>query len=647
MNVLRNFPLLVKEIGIPDLLRYGYYQFQLKSGYLRLCTPIGGSCSRRELVLEAPFQQLQGLADWDNSQHINGQSLLTEEASLLLHGEYRPFFANTESLSFPRLATQQHWTEYSNEFAGEDIKFTWEPARFVWSLALARAYKTTKNLAFSELFWQKFEEFLSNNPVNSGPNWASAQEVALRMMMWILAIPAFKNSPLSTPARLISFTHAIQQHVLRLLPTLDYARSQHNNHLLSEALGLIFGGDFLRDCDSRAQQWVDKGLREFELAVLNQIDDYGNYSQHSANYHRMMLQLALLYFAFLKKTDRQIPDAVKTKLSLSTHWLITQLDLVSGRLPNLGHNDGTLLLAFGCTDFRDYRPTAQAAAIAFLGQPCLPPGQWDELALWLGLDPSNPLVSPQMVASPAIHKLGTSDCWGSMRGVRFQNRPAHADQLHVEIWCNGENLARDAGTYLYNGSNPWQNALDATQIHNTVTIDGKDQMQRVSRFLWLDHAQADWQETGQSNKITAAHNGYRKLGIRHERSLEYQDPHKFIIIDTLTPAPSDLCQHVYRLHWLLADWGWSLEGQKLTLTKDKLNAVIHTSAFRQSTGEKIIPSEVSLIRGGKNLIGQAKDEVAGWESDTYGEKHPVLSFSLYYSATGSITITTDWNIINQ
>jgi len=645
LNSLRKFLLLIKEIGFVDLANYGLYKLQLRSGWLRLRTPVSGFQHRRELMLETGGDFSTGLVNWQSASWANAPTLLSEEAELLLKGEFRPFFSSLQPLEFSQQASLDHWTSYTNEFSGQDIKFTWEPARFTWSLALARAYQTTGDERYPQLFWQKFEQFNAANPVNRGPNWASAQETALRAVMWILAIPACQKSPFTTAERLTRLTDAIERHVERILPTLSYARSQHNNHILSEALGLMLGGEFLRGFDPRAERWIELGAREFEQAILRQVDEEGNYSQHSANYQRMILQLALLYASFMQSTDRKIPSAALSRLALSTRWLIAQLDNNSGLLPNLGHNDGTLLLPFGCADYRDYRPTAQAAAIAFLGYPCLPAGPWDELCSWLGLRSGQPVIPPKAVPSPGVHKVGTPDCWASLRGVRFHNRPAHADQLHVEIWYDGENLARDAGSYLYNAAPPWQNALDVTRVHNTITVDGRDQMRRVSRFLWLDQAQVKWLKTDSKDKISAELDGYRDLGIVHRRVVDYNQPGSFLVTDTLTPSPTDQRLHEYRLHWLLPDWQWSIEGPQITLRAEKMRAILDFRGEKLSDNEVLQPADISLIRAGKTLMGTEVDEILGWESDTYGEKHPALSLTILWRVIGNTSISTEWKII--
>ena len=60
------------------------------------------------------------------------------------------------------------------------------------------------------------------------------------------------------------------------------------------------------------------------------------------------------------------------------------------------------------------------------------------------------------------------------------------DQLHFDLWWHGLNITQDAGIYLYNGEPPWDNPLVSTRVHNTITVDGLDQMTRGGRFLTLD-----------------------------------------------------------------------------------------------------------------------------------------------------------------
>lgn len=648
MNLPRKFFLLLKEIGIADLVSYSRYQLELRSGLLKKRTPHGGNPTSQDKLLFDRGVKNSWHENWVKSLFSNNATLPQEETLLLLKGDYRPFSHTQHPLDLTLGEMPlQHWTAYINEFDHKDIKFTWEPARFSWSLALARAYAQNPDEKYAEIFWAMVEEFTAHNPVNTGPNWASAQEISLRAINWILASAAFEAATASTPARQENMRSSIAQHIARIQPTLNYARSQHNNHLLSEALGLLIGGDFLGMTDPRAEGWTRQGIHWFENALIDQIDDEGNYAQHSSNYHRMLLNLALIYEAWMRNNKQKIPEQVRKKLSLATCWLVSQLEPSTGYLPNLGHNDGTLILPFGCTEYRDYRPVAQAASIAFLGKPCLPPGTWDELTSWLGLEHERQAVTQiEVLTSPAIHKVGDVQSRGMLRGVQFRNRPAHADQLHAEIWWQGINLARDAGTYLYNAPPPWQNGLDSTRVHNTVTIDQRDQMHRISRFLWLDQAQATWLKSALPDTVIASHNGYRRIGIIHQRSLS-RTGSGFRVTDTLTPKTNDNQSHDYCLHWLLPDWSWSITDGSLTLHHEQYHVMLDVKAYNPASAELKQPGDVSIIRGGGTLTGQRKDDLLGWESDTYNEKHPALSFLVTFSSHGPIEIVTEWVLTDE
>lgn len=636
MKTLRKLALLLKEVGLPKMTAYAAYQMQLRSGvFTRRSTS-------SEIALEQVGDNQLFSENWQRWQAA-GFSPRVDIADELTLGLFRPFSGQAAELNLvPPGHTLEHWTRYVSEVGGQDIKDTWEPARFAWSLDLAAANQHGPDGRYAASFWNSVETFLAANPVDTGPNWSSAQEIALRAIYWIISLGVIGNDPASSPARMTRITQAIFQHAQRLPLTLNYARSQNNNHVLSESLGLIFAGEYLAGVTPQAQRWISRGEQEFERALLQQIDDQGNYSQHSAIYHRMMLQLALLYEVRNRRIKREMPAAVSRKLELATRWLTAQLDPLSGRLPNLGHNDGTLLLPFGSEEYRDMRPTAQASSLAFCGTYCLPHGNWDELSAWLGLKSGENREVFQL-ASPAVHKVGSGNTWGTLRGVTYHGRPAHCDQLHVDMWWQGINIARDAGTYRYNAPAPWQNSLDCTRVHNTITIDERDQMERVSRFLWLDQAQAAWFPIEDTSTLKASHDGYRKLGLLHTRTLQFTQPDGFIVTDELSPIRDKTGHHRAVLHWLLPDWHWQVEENRLTLSHGPRHVILTVEALGENL-QTVTPSDVSLIRGGQTLHGSHADILLGWESDTYAEKHPALSYSINIDFTTSLTFRSTWEL---
>ncbi|NLO34622.1 MAG: hypothetical protein GX117_14935 [Candidatus Hydrogenedentes bacterium] len=133
-------------------------------------------------------------------------------------------------------------------------------------------------------------------------------------------------------------------------------------------------------------------------------------------------------------------------------------DLRSGNAPNLGPNDGALLLHIHGCGYRDFRPSVQTAFALFRRQRFFAAGPWDEPAYWLGIHADNP--SPHTVALSDCGKasqllpggyviMADTDFWGMLCFPMFRFRPGHNDVFHFDLWCNGENICRDDGSYSY------------------------------------------------------------------------------------------------------------------------------------------------------------------------------------------------------
>src|SRR5690606_27045569 len=65
------------------------------------------------------------------------------------------------------------------------------------------------------------------------------------------------------------------------------------------------------------------------------------------------------------------------------------------------------------------------------------------------------------------HALRGPKSFAFVRAATYKTRPGQADNLHVDIWHRGVNVAFDPGTYSYNSPLPWNNSLVHTRVHNT------------------------------------------------------------------------------------------------------------------------------------------------------------------------------------
>jgi hypothetical protein len=683
------------QLGVQPVVLNALYRFGLVTGYYQRITgkPAAAGGGQLKAVLPVPKQDdLLAILGRD------GLEQLLTEADEIIVGKIRLFGAEPVPLQLSVPVELADWTAYEtgkvplpiNQLPISDIKFIWEPARFGWTFTLGRAYHACKEDKYAEAFWRYFETFTDANPPCFGPHWMSGQEVALRLMAFVWAAQVFEAAPDSTPERKSRLAASVAAHAARIPPTLVYARSQQNNHLLTEAAGLLTAGLALPDHPD-ASRWSGLGWKWLNAGLRSQIDGYGEYTQHSANYQRMMLQVALWADALIHNADspeytsgkirptrwpRETTDAV----GRATHWLLALLDPASGRTPNLGANDGAYIFPLTICPFDDYRPVLHSAARAFLNYD-LPHGPWDEMSLWFGI----PFESKKYVQLPRYlgDQIYGKDSWAFLRTAQFSSRPSHADQLHLDLWWRGLNIARDAGTYLYNASPPWDNHLTIAQVHNTVTLNGRDQFTRAGRFLYLDWFDAYRKNTlgtgGNILQSSSAHyHAYRRPGIRHTRTVTALADERWKIEDEFLVMPSFILPYnqrplqdrssrkrpilnlawlraippLFRLHWLLPDWEWEIihlpeemqaAGCDLRLRSPHgwLTIRISTDLYTTQTFEDTFTS--GLVRAGETLHGNVEPSpFEGWFSPTYGVKVPALSLSMTLAIPGSGSFETEF-----
>jgi asparagine synthase (glutamine-hydrolysing) len=195
-----------------------------------------------------------------------------------------------------------------------------------------------------------------------------------------------------------------------------------------------------------------------------------------------------------------------------------------------------------------------------------------------------------------------------IRCTDFTSRPSHADQLHVDLWIRGHNLAIDAGTYLYSGEGRrWRNGLAHTSVHNTITMDNKDQMTMLSRFTWtnwskgkvLKHEKSVWQ---------GEHDGYKP--VSHKRTIMSLEGDRWLVVDNLIANES----HNYKLHWLLNDFPFEQKENLVLLSLDEMKYKVQVGILNGN-------GKFSIVRADPN-------STRGWRSRYYGHIEPAISLML-------------------
>jgi hypothetical protein len=515
-----------------------------------------------------------------------------------------------------------------------DIKFIWEPNRFAFVYTLVRAYAATHDEKYPEAFWAFIEDWALRNHPNTGPNWMDGQEIALRLMAWTFGFFQFSNSPSSTPQRIENFKIYVAAQAERIYKNIGYAISTRSNHTISEAFGLWMVGLLFPEL-KHAEKYLSLGKRLLEQEAANQIFPDGSYSMYSLNYHRFILHIYLYAIRLAEINNFQFSNSLYSSISSSLEYLFHLINPQTGEMPVYGSNDGAFVLPLNNCDFTDYRPLLQLGWYITKGERLFEPGPWDEDIFWLcgesALTP-NPSPAGRGGRLPAllgrragdegetsfphggIYLLHSSNSHALIRCTDFTSRPSHADQLHVDLWIHGQDIAIDAGTYLYSGQGVWRNGLAHTSVHNTVTVDDKDQMTMLSRFTWTNWSKGKVLKH-EKNLWQGEHNGYKP--VMHRRTVMSLEGDRWLVIDNLVANEF----HHYALHWLLADFGI----QKLASGYGLL--LSHTDS-KLSESKILIQVGITEGKGNFSLVRADADSTRGWRSRYYGHKEPAISVML-------------------
>lgn len=515
-------------------------------------------------------------------------------------------------------AEQKHWSQLSDfDLSVGDIKGVWELSRFDWVLHFALKCRKSGCDEHIDTLNRWLTDWSASNPANQGINWKCGQEAAIRVIHLCLAAYLLKQHERLSE----SLTLMLAQHLKRISPTVLYAMAQDNNHGTSEAVALFIGGLLLEHSGygRHASKWKKQGRFWIGNRVGKLISSDGSFSQHSVNYHRLMLDaLSMAEFFRVLFDQEAFSKSVQQRLSAAAVWLATFIEPSTGDVPNIGANDGARIIPLTDTDYRDFRPTARLAMALFLNKSVFAEHQ-ESAQLFTLL---NHEVPEEPYVLPAFHLFDKGGYAFASRGQarlflkypRYQFRPGQCDALHLDVWLGGWNILRDAGSYSYNTEPFWMNYFPGTAAHNTVQFDDQEQMPRISRFLYGDWLKASrCQELVYSGRLVGFCVGYNNTrGHSHHRSVKLTDQ-RLIVQDQIAGFNERAV-----MRWRLIPGQYSIQGNSILGEFFQLSV----SASSEIKRFEIVP---------------------GWESPYYFRMNemPVLEIELSRASTITTEITWD------
>jgi len=635
---LRDFAQEIYELGPKGTLFRAGWEIRDRT---RLLRPTGGespmalqrSPSTRPWTSHLPFADPIAVAEAMRPRIPSGRLLeLAAAARAAVNGRILCFGRWTGDYGFPidwhvnpvtgeRWNPADLWTPSSaDERRVGDIKLTWEIARFphAYHVARAAAFDRPNAPRYAEAMLAQMRAFEQENPYGIGVHWGSGQEVAFRLLAWLFALDVLclRSTVAASASEVVR--HALLAGGRFIAARLDYARvAVYNNHLLSEALALFGVGALLPE-GAETRRWRDFGRRILDEESERQFYRDGGYIQQSHNYHRVALYDLLWACAFARSMGDAPSPSWLSAMERSLDFLVAHQNPDDGWLPNYGANDGARPSILSTCDFPDFRPVLQTVSLAVRGERIYEPGPWDEMAAWFmgpkALDEPLRRLDRVSVSFPVVgyHVLRGVDpsSFAAFRCGSLLDRFSQIDMLHLDVWWRGQNVLVDGGSYQYNGPEKWHNHFMRTGSHNTVSVDGHDQMVHFRRFkvlYWTRATLLQFEDHAAWTLAVGEHYGFRRHRGQcvHRRAVVFLKDDIWVVFDTV----SGRGRHASRLHWLAGAFPFAGDEATGTVTLETPGGPFTVSVFDASGAPR--PTTVAC--------GQ-EEPPRGWVSRHYAER---------------------------
>jgi len=407
------------------------------------------------------------------------------------------------------------------------------------------------------------------------------------------------------------------------------SRVVSNNHLVSEAVGLLFAVLFVPS-HPRAASWRARAMSILTREAERQFPVDGAYLQASHNYQRTATDAYVLTIAALRGGGIIVPPTWVMAVDRSVRFMSAHQNPRDGFLPNYGANDGSMFAVLSSRPFSDFRPSLQAGAIAARGQRLYAPGPWDEMALWLfgkralQVPEVSAARKPVSFARAGYHVL-SGDAPGTFAAFRcgtVRERFGQMDMLHLDLWWRGHNVLVDGGSYGY-ADESMHRYLKSSASHNTIAVDRRDQMVAARRFSTVHLTPAEclrFEAVPAYQLIVGEHRGYKRHegGAVHRRSVLLAGDVVCIVLDQVDGEGS----HDLRLHWLCGDFPFADDSGVGRIVLQTADGPFSVSVFDGAGAA--LPGDVCVGR---------EEPPRGWLSRRYLQRTPVPSFAVQKTDT--------------
>ena len=536
-------------------------------------------------------------------------------------------------------------------------KNVWEINRMQCLVNVSINYAHTKDQKYLEKFRQLLSSWIKSNPYLLGVNWYSNIEVNIRLIVWYFCWQLLDvKDIMDTNPEFKSFVNkewvpCVYQHC-KYSHNNPSKFSSSNNHLISEYAGLFVATSLWTFKESK--KWNRIAKAGLEKEILRQHSASGVNKEEAAEYIQFITDFFLLSYVAGENANNPFSTKYQERLRSIFYYIHSFLD-ADNNFPQYGdEDDGKCILFDDLKGFNNFESLLVSGAIMF-NDPLLK-------SKTNKIDNKNKvLFGAKAIETYENIKAGKANLTSALYSdeghfifrkqdadkeiyMHFDAAPlgylsiaahGHADSLSFMLHVDGQPVIVDSGTYTYHTEPEWRNYFIGTLAHNTIRINKQNQAKIAGPTLWLDHFNSEVIEVykdEKAEKVKATHDGYAKMGIKHEREILFnKEENSFLVIDEITPKKSEeyLLELPLHLH----------PQMKLKKTGDTIVEVQNLAGKRNIRIEFDKSKDIEIVNG------QTNPEILGWYSKSFMQKEPTNTILLSLRKSGYIKLETKINII--
>ena len=535
-----------------------------------------------------------------------------------------------------------------------NVKVVWEINRLQFLSAICLQYQQSDDSRYLDLFMNIIISWKEANPYLLGVNWYSNIEVNIRIINWFLCWELLQvNQIIAVNKKFKKFVEEIWLPLIELhgiyAARYESKYSSSNNHLIAEACGLFIIGSYWSF--KKSTKWQQKGKVILEKEIQKQHSANGINKEEASEYIQFITDFLLMAHLVGASVGEKFSPAYESTLRNIFEYIYHLMD-ISGNVPYYGDDDdGKLLwLNFGNT-INNFHSLLTSGAIIFndskfksrvplfdLKNQILFGIDREKLFNNIPVQKTNLETKNYKNEGHFFIKKGNSKSEIYLHmdvaplGYLSIAAHGHADALSFILNVDGRPYIIDPGTYSYHSYPEWREYFKGTIAHNTIRVDGLNQATNGGPCLWVDHYRVtllQFDDTPEKVFIKGSHDGYKKIGVAHIRSITFDKASELITIrDEL--KSSGTMEHKYEF--------------PLHLHPDILLSELGRNDFEmQYPGKRTV--RVCLDNKlTSRIVHGSKNPILGWFSPSFLQKQPTTVIYNSLMASGDIELESRFYI---